>query len=52
VVERRAGTAQKSPVGLDTFAGFEAWPQSMSIEERVRRMMTGEEWEKECREYG
>ena len=34
------------------FAEFEARPQGMSIEERVRRVLTKEEWEKECREYG
>ncbi|MBR1711100.1 MAG: hypothetical protein IJ719_20110 [Clostridia bacterium] len=34
------------------FAEFLSRPQGMSIEERVRRIMTKEEWEKECREYG
>ena len=34
------------------FAEFESRPQGMSIEERVKRMLTKEEWEKECREYG
>ena len=34
------------------FAEFEARPQGMSIEERVRRVLTREEWEKECRENG
>ena len=34
------------------FAEFEARPQGMSIEERVRRVLTKEEWERECREYG
>ena len=34
------------------FAEFLSWPQGMSIEERVRRILTKEEWEKECREYG
>jgi len=27
-------------------------PEGMSIEERVRRTLTKEEWEKECRERG
>ena len=34
------------------FAEFQNHPQGMSIEERVRRILTKEEWEKECREYG
>ena len=37
------------------FAEFESRPLGMSIEERVRRVLTKEEWEKEnleCREYG
>ena len=34
------------------FAEFESRPQGMSIEGRVRRVLTKEEWEKECREYG
>ena len=34
------------------FAEFAARPQGMSIEERVRRILTKEEWKKECREYG
>ena len=34
------------------FAEFEARPQGMSIEERVRRVLTKEEWETECRECG
>ena len=34
------------------FAEFEARPQGMSIEERVRRVLTREEWETECRECG
>lgn len=37
------------------FAEFQSSPQGMSIEERVRRVLTKEEWEKEnleCREYG
>ena len=34
------------------FAEFAARPQGMSIEERVRRILTKEEWETECREYG
>ena len=36
-------------------AEFESRPLGMSIEERVRRVLTKEEWEKEnleCREYG
>lgn len=34
------------------FEEFAARPQGMSIEERVRRILTKEEWEAECREYG
>ena len=34
------------------FAEFEARPQGMSIEERVRRVQTREEWERENRECG
>ena len=34
------------------FAEFEANPLGMSIEERVRRILTKEEWERECRECG
>lgn len=34
------------------FTEFEARPQGMSIVERVRQVLTREEWEKECREYG
>ena len=34
------------------FEEFAARPQGMSIEERVRRILTKEEWKKECREYG
>lgn len=34
------------------FDEFQNHPQGMSIEERVRRILTKEEWEKECREYG
>ena len=34
------------------FAEFEARPQSMSIEERVRLVLTREEWERENRECG
>ena len=34
------------------FAEFLSCPQDMSIEERVRQILTKEEWEKECREYG
>ena len=34
------------------FDEFQASPQGMSIEERVRRILTKEEWETECREYG
>ena len=34
------------------FAEFEARPQSMNIEERVRRVLTREEWERENRECG
>ena len=34
------------------FAEFEARPQSMSTEERVRRVLTREEWERENRECG
>ncbi len=34
------------------FEEFQAHPQGMSIEERVRRILTKEEWERECREYG
>ena len=34
------------------FAEFQASPQGMSIEERVRRILTKEKWETECREYG
>ena len=30
------------------FAGYT--PEGMSIEERVRRVLTREEWERECRE--
>ena len=32
------------------FAEFEAAPGGLSIEERVRRVLTREEWERECRE--
>ncbi len=34
------------------FAEFEARPQGMSIEERVRRVLTREEWERENWECG
>lgn len=34
------------------FAEFQASPQGMSIEDRVRRILTKEEWKTECREYG
>ena len=34
------------------FAEFEANPLGMSIEERVRRSLTKEEWGRECRECG
>ena len=34
------------------FAEFQNHSQGLSIEERVRRDLTKEEWEKECREYG
>ena len=34
------------------FAEFDSRPQGMSIEERVRRVLTKEEWKRECREYG
>lgn len=34
------------------FAEFESRPQDMGIKERVRWMLTREEWEKEYREYG
>ena len=34
------------------FAEFEARPQGMSIEERVGRVLTREEWERENRECG
>ena len=34
------------------FAEFEARPQGMSIEERVRRVQTRKEWERENRECG
>ena len=34
------------------FTEFLSRPQGMSIEERVRRILTKEEWERECREYG
>ena len=34
------------------FAEFEARPQGMSIEERVRRVLTRVEWERENRECG
>ena len=34
------------------FAEFEANPLGMSIEQRVERILTKEEWERECRECG
>lgn len=34
------------------FTEFQSCPQGMSIEERVRRILTKEEWARECREYG
>ena len=39
-------------LAMNIFAEFQSSPQGMSIEERVRRILTKEEWEKECREYG
>ena len=34
------------------FAEFRNHPQGLSIEARGRQILTKEEWEKECREYG
>ena len=34
------------------FAEFQEAPMGLSIEERVRRILTKEEWERECWEYG
>ena len=34
------------------FAEFQEAPMGLSIEERVRRILTKEEWERECRECG
>jgi len=34
------------------FAEFEATPQGMSIEERIWRTLTREEWEREQAEWG
>ena len=43
---------EAEPVARNIFTEFEARPQGMSIEERVRQVLTREEWEKECRVYG
>ena len=32
----------------DVFEAFQAAPGGLSIEERVRRILTKEEWEREC----
>ena len=39
-------------IARNIFAEFEARPEGVSIEERVRRVLTKEEWERECRECG
>ena len=41
---------EAEPVARNIFAEFQAAPGGLSIEERVRRVLTKEEWEKECAE--
>ena len=52
--DRISGVAPTPPERLarSVFTEFEANPLGMSIEERVRRILTKEEWERECRECG
>ena len=42
---------ESEKLARNIFAEFESRMQGMSIEERVRRVLTKEEWEKECQEY-
>ena len=41
---------EAEPVARNIFAEFEASPMGISIEERVRRVLTREEWERVCEE--
>jgi hypothetical protein len=50
-IEAKGYTFEEAePVARNIFAEFEAAPGGLSIEERVRRVLTREEWERECRE--
>ena len=50
-IEQRGYTFEEAePVARNMFAEFEAAPGGLSIEERVRRVLTREEWERECLE--
>ena len=52
-IEAKGYTFEEAePVTRTIFAEFESQSQGMSIEERARRVLTKEEWERECREYG
>ncbi len=52
-IETKGYASQESErLARHIFAEFESKPRGMSIEERVRRVLTREEWERENREYG
>ena len=52
-IEAKGYDSQESErLARNIFAEFQNHPYGLSIEERIRRILTKEEWEEECREYG
>ena len=50
-IEAKGYTFEEAePVARTIFQEFQSRPLGMSIEERVRRVLAKEEWERECRE--
>lgn len=44
--------AESERMARNIFSEFQACPMGISVEERIRRILTKEEWEQECRERG